>query len=105
MSNDSKQGYIYVIHCAGSTKYKIGITHSSIEGRLKALQTGCPHKLTIVMMFATANPEADEYRVHSLFKDCRESGEWFNLDAQAYCDVILAINPLMKDYIDPKVTQ
>ncbi len=92
-------GYIYVIHCEGSTYYKIGITRSNVEGRLQALQTGCPHNLTIAMMFRTANPEQDEHRIHELLKDCSIRGEWYDLDPQRFCDVILAINPLMVNYI------
>ena len=101
MFKDKRQGYIYVIHCAGSTYYKIGITHEGIDKRLKALQTGCPHRLIVAMMFATANPEDDECRIHELCAERRVQGEWFNLDAQWYADVMLAINPLLVGYVPP----
>lgn len=94
-----KMGYIYIIHCADSTYYKIGITYSGIDSRLQALQTGCPHKLVIAMMFATPNPEEDEHKLHKLCNDCQVRGEWFDLSPQMYCNVILAINPLMVDYM------
>lgn len=100
--NSKKQGYIYVIHCSGSTYYKIGITHSGIDSRLQSLQTGCPYKLIVAMMFATANPEADEYRLHKLLVDCRVQGEWYDLDPQRFADVIFAINPLLVGYVPPK---
>ena len=100
--NRIKDGYIYVVHCEGSTLYKIGIAYNSVEKRLKALQTGCPHKLTMTMAFRTLNPESAEHRVHELFKDCRVRGEWFDLNPQRFCDVILAINPMMVGYVPPE---
>ena len=97
-----KQGYIYVVHCAGSTYYKIGVTYSGLEQRLKALQTGCPHTLTMSMAFAVTNPEAEENMLHRLFKEYRVRGEWFDLDEQGFCDVILTLNPMMVGYVPPK---
>ncbi len=93
-------GYIYVIQCVGSTYYKIGITYKSIDSRLKALQTGCPYDLLMVMAFATQDPEGDEHRVHELLKDCKMRGEWFDLaDPQRFADVILTILPMMVGYV------
>lgn len=97
-----KQGYVYLIHCDGSTYYKIGITYNSPVQRMKELQTGCPYKLTMVMAFAVVNPEAEEYRLHEQFIERRTTGEWFDLDPQAFADVILAINPLLVGYVPPR---
>ena len=94
MDDKKKQGYIYVIHCADSTYYKIGVTHG-LEQRLSTLQVGCPHLLTLVMAFAVTNPEAVEHRLHEMCKHCRVYGEWFDLAPQLFAEVILAINPMM----------
>ncbi len=96
-----KQGYIYLIHCGGSTHYKIGITYNSPVQRMRELQIGCPHRLTMVMAFAVERPEVEEHRLHERFEDCRVNGEWFNLEPQAFADFIFTLNPMMVGYTPP----
>ena len=97
----SNEGYIYVIHCDGSTYYKVGITRNNAEGRVQSFQTGCPYKLRLVMMFRSNEIEDLEARIHTQFADRNVIGEWFDLDPQAFCDLIIAINPMMIGYIRP----
>jgi len=92
-------GYIYVLNCTGSTYYKIGITRGNIEGRIQSLQTGCPYKLQLVMMFWTNEPEQLEARIHNQFNERCVNSEWFDLNPQTYCDLILTINPLVVQYL------
>ena len=69
---------IYIINKAGTDHYKIGFTDGNVEKRLKNLQTGNDHKLTI-----TATLDGDETReaeLHRLFWQHHIQGEWFELD-------------------------
>lgn len=91
-------GYIYVIHCSGSTYYKIGITRGCVDCRMRQLQTGSPHKLTLVMLFWVLEPEEEERRIHQLCAPHLVNGEWYNLNPQAFAEVIYAINPMMVGY-------
>lgn len=99
MALTGQEGYIYLIRCEGTTYYKIGITRANAENRVKALQTGCPFNLQLVMMFRTNTPEETEAWAQTVLEGRRVNGEWFDLDPQAFCDFIVAINPIMVDYV------
>lgn len=78
--------HVYIVaHANGSTgekPVKVGIT-SNLDGRLRALQTGSFRKLVYVMTLATPNREISSYMeaaFHSLQKDRRLEGEWFDIE-------------------------
>jgi hypothetical protein len=54
---------------------KIGFTENNPEQRLRALQTGNPHKLEII--YTMSGTEDDERMLHRIFDSVRVSGEWF----------------------------
>lgn len=59
---------------------KIGLTNTSIKKRLKQLQTGNPHELTIIKTFNTNNSTKSawmEQKLHNRFHKNRVRGEWF----------------------------
>jgi hypothetical protein len=68
---------IYFIAAEGSNQIKIGFTDKDPLDRLATLQTGNPHKLTLV-----ATVEGDkqtEKELHQRFASDRTNGEWFNI--------------------------
>lgn len=60
---------------------KVGIANDPAD-RLKALQTGNPKKLRLLLSMFTTNQEMallSERRVHEFMADYRMAGEWFDL--------------------------
>jgi DNA-binding XRE family transcriptional regulator len=76
-----KGGTIYAIGMEGTSLIKIGSTTTSVERRLKSLQTGQPHPLHIL---ANIPVEIDvqkiERQVHAFLTTERRRGEWFDVD-------------------------
>ena len=93
------EGYVYLIQCVDTTYYKIGITRQNVEDRVKALQTGSPHELKLVMMFLSKNAEEAEAWVHKALAQHRRRGEWFDLKEQGFCDFVLAMMPGLPEYV------
>lgn len=84
--------YVYVIGSAGHP-VKIGIAINP-ERRLKALQTGCPHRLRLYT--AVAVPEgcrarAVELACHKELVDHQTTGEWFDISAYEALEVINSV--------------
>ncbi len=85
-------GSIYAIGAAGSPYIKIGSTTTSVEQRLKTLQTGQPAALHIV---AKHPVETDLHRIerqiHKFLAAERHHGEWFALmlDPDALSQLIM----------------
>lgn len=68
---------VYFIGCDELRAVKIGYTSSSdASGRLASLQTGSPHKLSILAV--VPGPDSLEKRLHREFSRSRLSGEWFS---------------------------
>jgi len=69
---------LYVAQTHGSIK--IGVTSSSLEKRMKSLQTGCPFPIEEVF-YTTFNSRENafmfEKMIHTIFKKFNTSGEWF----------------------------
>ena len=74
----SSKGYIYLIQCVGFPYYKIGMSETSPEGRIYALQTGVPFELKLIKaVYVSKALEAERY-LQELHADRRVRGEWFN---------------------------
>jgi hypothetical protein len=70
-------GFVYFI-AAGEPDIqfvKVGFTSGDPRKRLKALQTGCPHRLRI-LGFVMGN-ETYERELHQVLCDDNTAGEWF----------------------------
>jgi len=66
---------IYFIQGESTKLIKIGKTNSSIEERVKSLQTGSPDKLKVIGV--TFEPYHSESSLHAQFDQFRKHGEWF----------------------------
>lgn len=77
-SSTAEKGRVYLIRAAETGHYKIGYTSGDPIQRLTKLQTGNPHRLTIVGDFPCAG-KFTEKLLHDFFAKSRLSGEWFNL--------------------------
>lgn len=71
--------HVYIIKQDRACLFKIGFSQTSVQSRLKTLQTGNPNPLKIVAMFHGAQPV--EQALHRLYKDHRRKGEWFAFSA------------------------
>ena len=64
----------------GEEAHKIGITTSTVEKRVKQLQTGNPNKISILRSYKTKNYRKVEQWLHRRFKAFTESqNEWRKL--------------------------
>lgn len=79
---------IYFVHATGTDLVKIGFTDGNPERRVASLQTGCPHKLTLLA--AMEGTAEDEARLHSDHSAARVNGEWFRLTPQLTIAIAIA---------------
>jgi hypothetical protein len=77
---------IYLIKAENTNLYKIGYTEGRIKDRVKGLQTGCPHILSIIEQ--CSGSIAHEKHLHQVFKNNRTHGEWFEFDKETLTKVI-----------------
>ena len=68
----SGRGFVYFVHCNGMVKIGFAV---DVARRIKTLQTGSAHKLTVLRVEAAA-PD-DESDLHERFASLRVNGEWF----------------------------
>lgn len=74
-----KGGYIYLICDNANNLYKIGVTKSTIENRIKKLQTGNATELFITAYHKTQYPFRIEKMLHNHFRNNNVLNEWFEL--------------------------
>lgn len=94
-------GIVYLI--SDGELYKIGVTKSDIEKRIKKLQTGNGKEIYLVAKHKTEYPYYVEKTLH--FRHCNEYelGEWFDLkdksifDFEKECEKIEEMIETMKD--------
>lgn len=72
------QGYIYLIHAEGTTRYKIGRSVNPIA-RCSNIQKQAPYPLKIILSFWAFDAISAEKRLHECFAEYRVFGEWFDL--------------------------
>ena len=76
---------IYLVKAEGTNLYKIGYTGGKAKNRVKAMQTGCPYKLSIIK-----EVDGSQYReklLHEAFLGKRKQGEWFEFDDETLEEV------------------
>ncbi len=71
-------GYVYLM--TNGKEYKIGLTGSEPEKRMKQLQTGNSSKIELVGYVVCKDMEKLESNLHREFSFKRQTGEWFALD-------------------------
>src|SRR5262249_9607502 len=62
-----------------------------VEARLRALQTGCPHPLSVVGMIeleSEVEARRTERGLHERFREWKTTGEWFSLPDWVIQDLI-----------------
>lgn len=98
-----KTGFVYLICDNSCDSFKIGMTKSSIEKRIKKLQTGNSTELFITAYHQTQYPYTVEKMLHNKFANYNKKNEWFNLSTNDvnnfhnYCNEIENLIVEMKD--------
>jgi hypothetical protein len=82
-----KGGYIYLITDSNGL-FKIGMTRSISERRLKQLQTGNGNELRIVHTFHTEYPFRLETLLHRIYEQKCVLNEWYMLTPDEVIDFI-----------------
>ena len=78
----SGQGGIYFIGNTEQQVVKIGYSSkSNVKGRIKQLQTGCPYKLSTLMLIGWSSQQG-EAMLHRHFAEYRLQGEWFKITGE-----------------------
>jgi len=81
-------GYVYLVHCKGTTYYKIGISKIDYHLRLSGIQSGCPFELEMIYVIHSNDYRNLEKELHHKFRDKCVRGEWFDLDKASLDTVI-----------------
>lgn len=73
--------FVYLLCDSGQDNmFKIGVTKTSIEKRIKQLQTGNGSEIFIADYHTTNYPFYIERMLHQKFCSNKKKGEWFELD-------------------------
>lgn len=78
MADDPSLEYVYLIASDEFDSVKIGMSFD-VESRVKQIQTGCPYKVKLLDKMPSLFSRHIESELHEIFKDSRQSGEWFSL--------------------------
>ncbi len=79
-SDETTDGYVYLIKMNGHRYYKIGMTNS-VGRREYELNLQLPERTELIHVIPTDDPAGIEAYWHNRFKDKNTNGEWFALDA------------------------
>ena len=74
-SKRDTSGFIYLLEC--NEYHKIGVSKTSVEQRVKALETGNPYDINIVFYKKVKNCYRAERNLHLRYKDFYHKNEWF----------------------------
>lgn len=76
-----KFGYVYLLEDWRNDEraFKIGFTTTSVEKRVKQLQTGNSADILIVAKYKTKNYLKVEKKLHHVFASSHKRGEWFDM--------------------------
>ena len=97
------KGYVYLICDNANELYKIGVTKSNIEKRIKKLQTGNATELFLVNYHESNYPYRIESMLHNRFKSQNVLNEWFELskdDVTNFKNICLQIENMIKSLKD-----
>lgn len=86
-------GFVYLLCDSGQDNmFKIGVTKSTIEKRIKQLQTGNGSEIFLVDYYKTEHPFYLEKMLHKRFYSDKKLGEWFELE----CDKVNSFKDVCK---------
>lgn len=74
--------------------FKVGVTSTTVDARIKQLQTGCPRKIHAVCSVELGDDARRvETYLHSMMGDHRTRGEWFDIgpDRAMYLAVMMGV--------------
>lgn len=74
-----QKSHIYIIRQGETNMYKIGFSKTSVQSRLRQLQTGNHLKLTLAKVFHGGQDA--EFFLHERYRKFRQCGEWFEFQA------------------------
>lgn len=100
-----KQHYIYLLRHKGEAfkdYVKIGHT-TSIERRIKDLQTASPTGVEAIAIFKTTRAKVLEKHLHNKFRDKQSNLEWFKLTHEDIVEVLFYIEEILlkeQNYVD-----
>ena len=84
----AQAGWVYVVKISGDSLYKIGMTAKKPTERLAQFVPRMPYEAELVYTKQSKNPANLEARLHELYADFRQNGEWFNLSDGVFADLI-----------------
>lgn len=87
-------GFVYLIADDSGNAYKIGVTKSSINKRIKQLSIGNASELNTIGLYKTKYPFWIEKQLHKHFIKQHIRGEWYDLSDND----ILQFNELCEKY-------
>ena len=74
------------------TYMKIGLTTRGSQKRVKELQTGASHELSVFKQIQADNPSKLESLLHKKFKHRRIRGEWFNVSKKEIRELVKSMH-------------
>ena len=77
-----KEGYVYVVHCAGA--YKIGV---SVDPDSRVKNLCAPYPITYVFKIYTEDMYGLEKELHERYAHLHTNGEWFLLSEEDIKDL------------------
>lgn len=80
------RGFIYFVK-SETNHFKIGKT-TNLKSRMKTLQGASPYKLKLFCSFSADYKSKSEETLHSIFKEFRVTGEWFNITEKMIIDLL-----------------
>lgn len=84
-------GYVYllfIVDSDGTELFKIGLSRSSPENRLKQLQTGSAHTISVLKIYQSKHYRKIEQWLHGKYSHLKtdSQNEWFRLSNQDVLD-------------------
>ena len=86
---------VYLVRAEETNLYKIGYTNGKVKDRVKSMQTGCPHKLSVIIK---VHGDIDKERfLHETFSEHRKQGEWFEFNENFVAEKVIEKMTIMTD--------
>ncbi len=84
-----KAGFVYLVQAGDLYRFKIGCA-TDLENRLSTLRTSSPVPLSLLGAKKVMDMYAEEESWHKRFSKTRAKGEWFDLDAEQFLEIVRA---------------